>query len=548
MSLYWIKCTAIFVALASTPSAFSSHLSAGSTAPFSFTGEGGKTYEIRARLTGNACEANLSGACCALMVNDSNTSPRYSNANFDFISAPGEDQFARIIIEKAVTGPISVGIYAFSSCTYDAPTISIGADSDSIQAVGSGNSQSRNDQGQPIAINDLAVIRVDGTGDFALRDETRQNKGSNSGSMNDGDAIFTESITGYLSSHRFYITEPSRDADNIWDTPIQEELSDAHTHSGIVYDFWKDILGINSFDNNGADMFAQVNAFYPPVTTNFCGYAVPPGQLFNAFWNGRNIVFTQRNMTDFFDGEEKTISYAAALDVSAHEWGHAISDRTINLKYERESGALNEAFSDWIGVATEIYAGENNWTMGEGVETIRDLSNPMLLSQPDTYQGDLWRATDTSNCPNPDICENDYCGVHINSGVANKMFYLLVEGGTHNGIQVEGIGYERAIQIAYDALTQYWTTNETFLGARLGMEEAAKGYGSQAETSVREAWKAVGVLTSSEAGGSSGGSSGSNNAPGSGGGCTIGTPSNGNHALLLLLAILIAWRIRKRLI
>lgn len=131
------------------------------------------------------------------------------------------------------------------------------------------------------------------------------------------------------------------------------------------------------------------------------------------------------------------------------------------------------------------------------------------------------------------------------------MFYLLVEGGTHNGVQVEGIGYEQAIQIAYDALANYWTTNETFLGARLGMEEAAKSYGSQAETSVREAWKAVGVLTSSEAGASSGGSSGSNtsnNSTSSGGGCTIGTANNVDHALILLLTMLIAWRIRKRLV
>ena len=73
------------------------------------------------------------------------------------------------------------------------------------------------------------------------------------------------------------------------------------------------------------------------------------------------------------------------------------------------------------------------------------------------------------------------------------MFYLLAAGGVHNGIRVNGVGVDTAINIALDAVMHYWTSNETFSGARAGMEEAARLYGANAVTQVGLAWQAVGV-------------------------------------------------------
>ena len=43
-------------------------------------------------------------------------------------------------------------------------------------------------------------------------------------------------------------------------------------------------------------------------------------------------------------------------------------------------------------------------------------------------------------------------GVHTNSGVHNKMGYLLIYGGSHRGVNVQGIGYDDALEIFYNEL------------------------------------------------------------------------------------------------
>jgi PKD repeat protein len=201
------------------------------------------------------------------------------------------------------------------------------------------------------------------------------------------------------------------------------------------------------------------------------------------------------------------------LDAVAHEWAHGVTQFTSNLYYENESGALNEAFSDWMGTAVEHFYGISNWTMGESVVTIRDFenpANPILANivingitrdwrQPDTYGG-----TCTTSCP-PfwypiqgciPLGSTDYCGVHTNSGVPNKMFYLLSDGDTHNGITVQGITIEKAIQIAYWANKDKWLPTATFQDALQGMVDAASDLYSQNEIyQVKNAWAAVGVGT-----------------------------------------------------
>ncbi|WP_201340283.1 M4 family metallopeptidase [Isorropodon fossajaponicum symbiont] len=72
---------------------------------------------------------------------------------------------------------------------------------------------------------------------------------------------------------------------------------------------------------------------------------------------------------------------------------------------------------------------------------------------------------------------NNLCGVHINSSVANKMFYLLSVGGVHNGVDVTGIGISNAIKIALNANKNHWPRNSTFHAVKVGMISTASGYG-----------------------------------------------------------------------
>jgi Zn-dependent metalloprotease len=52
-----------------------------------------------------------------------------------------------------------------------------------------------------------------------------------------------------------------------------------------------------------------------------------------------------------------------------HEIGHAICSNTTNLAYQKESGAMNEAFSDIWGACVEYYAApsKSTWLIGEDI-------------------------------------------------------------------------------------------------------------------------------------------------------------------------------------
>ncbi len=284
----------------------------------------------------------------------------------------------------------------------------------------------------------------------------------------------------------YYNTGLMNDPDNVWNASNQASGVDAHVYAAKVYDYLRSTFSLNSFNNQGSSMQSIVEDTSAPN---------------NAYWwNGRvNIGIGSGQLP-----------YSGTLDVVAHEWGHAVTnnasirqvktcqrgDTTAGLCYEFESGALNEAFSDWMGTAVEHAYGESNWTMGEGINIIRDLSNPPLYGQPDTYGGQYWYPL--GGCVPTQY--NDWCGVHTNSGVPNKMFYLLSQGGTHpvSNIAVQGIGISKAIQIAYRANMGYWTNFATFSNALTGMVNAATelyGANSNEVYQVKNAWAAVGVGT-----------------------------------------------------
>jgi len=483
-----------------------------------------------------ACSSLVEKSCCGILA--STTGGNVVNGDYDYIAASSTNEIS-MIMQSGSSTSLQLFVYGFGACEFNAPKLTSNGSIIQSRATGQATGQLANTYS-------LSTTKIGANG-YVMHDTSRH--ADNGGAMPKTSSIRAESVFAHSNAIGIYLTDPGVDSDNTWDSRIQQELADANANSALVYDFLQEVLGINSFDAQGGQMISHVNAYYPQETASFCGYEVPPGSLFNAFWNGYNITFTQRDMTGFFDNNYYDVSLAAALDVAAHEWGHGVSDRAVNLAYERESGALNEAFSDWLGVAVEHYAGETNWTMGEGVDLIRDLENPKNHRQPDTYQGQHWYPTTTTDCATPDICENDYCGVHINSGVANKMFYLLSEGGTHNGVTVEGIGINTAIKIAYDAIRFHWSSNEDFAGAREGMVAAAESYSDNAALQVGMAWAAVGVgdvPTTSSSSGNQSTSSQSNSSSGGGGGCSVATGPSKDAGLVFLLLLIFARVVRAK--
>ena len=60
------------------------------------------------------------------------------------------------------------------------------------------------------------------------------------------------------------------------------------------------------------------------------------------------------------DGDGTTfVPLSGGLDVIGHELTHAVTERSSNLIYQYESGALNEAISDIFGTLVEYYDNRN---------------------------------------------------------------------------------------------------------------------------------------------------------------------------------------------
>lgn len=81
------------------------------------------------------------------------------------------------------------------------------------------------------------------------------------------------------------------------------------------------------------------------------------------------------------------------------------------------------------------------------------MADPTLFDDPDKI---------TSGNYVLDQALGDSGGVHSNSGVANRFFSLLVDGGSFNGESVAGIGLEKAARIVYQANTGYMTSGSDY--------------------------------------------------------------------------------------
>jgi len=249
-------------------------------------------------------------------------------------------------------------------------------------------------------------------------------------------------------------------------------VNQAYDNSGICYDFYKATFNRDSIDNKGGTLISTVH------------YSVSYN---NAFWDGIQMVYG--------DGDGRTFSnFAGDLSVVCHELTHAVTSNTANLRYQGESGALNEGMSDIMGAASLVYRDKginaNTWHLGGECylagTALRYMDNPILDGKSYDWYPTRYKGT------------SDNGGVHWNSGIANLAFVLMTQGGVHPQQKstnwVEEIGIQQSQQIFYSALTQYMTVSTTFSQARAFTETAAKVlFGTTAEATVSDAWDAVGV-------------------------------------------------------
>jgi Zn-dependent metalloprotease len=249
---------------------------------------------------------------------------------------------------------------------------------------------------------------------------------------------------------------------NTWSDPA---AISAHYNTTASYKFYNDELNRNSIDNNGMTIYSIVHATEGNQPMD------------NAFWTGKVMCFG--------DGATAFKPLAGALDVVAHEMSHGVTQYSANLEYQGQSGALNESMSDVFGAMVDNV----NWTLGELIVkdyslfpsgALRDMENPHNGGTPGSPS---WQPANMSEFVNT---TQDNGGVHINSGIPNRVFYLAATS----------IGRSNAARIWYRALTVYLTRNSKFIDARIATVNAAGdifGATSNEVTQVKNAWDEVGV-------------------------------------------------------
>jgi hypothetical protein len=103
------------------------------------------------------------------------------------------------------------------------------------------------------------------------------------------------------------------------------------------------------------------------------------------------------------------------------------------------------------GVAVTLSSGgdgSRRWLVAEDSSSfggaIRDMWNPECLADPGSVGSSRYYCG-----------EGDNGGVHVNSGIPNHAFAMLVDGGAANGITVPAIGMTRAAHIYWRAMSRY---------------------------------------------------------------------------------------------
>jgi Thermolysin metallopeptidase, catalytic domain/Thermolysin metallopeptidase, alpha-helical domain len=116
-------------------------------------------------------------------------------------------------------------------------------------------------------------------------------------------------------------------------SPISDApIDDAHGFAEITLNMLRDWQGYNSIDNAGFVIRSRVH-----YSSNYE----------NAFWDGTQMTYG--------DGATTFYPLSGSVDVVAHEIDHGFTTFHSNLIYSRQSGGMNESFSDIAGEVAEAY-------------------------------------------------------------------------------------------------------------------------------------------------------------------------------------------------
>jgi Zn-dependent metalloprotease len=266
-------------------------------------------------------------------------------------------------------------------------------------------------------------------------------------------------------------------------------VDEAYDGFGVTFDLYLEEYGRCSLDDRGMPLIGTVHY----------------GRSYdNAFFDGQQMVFGDGDEDDpnLSASERLWNRFTIAIDVIGHELSHGVVDRTAGLVYRGQSGALNESIADVFGSLVKQKklgqeAGDADWLIGEGLFTA-NVNGKALRSMKDP--GSAYDDPVLGKDPQPGHMSEyvrtvqDNGGVHINSGIPNKAFYLAATS-------IGGFAWESAGHIWYEALISPTlsprATFRQFARETIMAASDLFGHNSAEQQAVREAWEEVGVMVAS---------------------------------------------------
>jgi Zn-dependent metalloprotease len=258
-------------------------------------------------------------------------------------------------------------------------------------------------------------------------------------------------------------------------------VNEAYDGSGVTYDLFNNEYQRNSIDGNGMRLDSTVHYRR--------GYD-------NAFWDGEQMVYGDGD-EDLPEDERLFNRFTIAIDIIGHELTHGVTQFEAKLQYFQQPGALNESMSDVFGSLVKQYqlqqlASEADWIIGGGLLT-ENVNGVGIRSmkEPGTAYDDPVLGKDPQPGHMRDYVTtiSDNGGVHINSGIPNRAFYITA-------VELGGFAWERAGQIWYVTLKDKLTATSRFQDCASQTYQVAGqlfGAGSVEQQAVRKGWAEVGL-------------------------------------------------------
>ncbi len=252
-------------------------------------------------------------------------------------------------------------------------------------------------------------------------------------------------------------------------------VDEAYDGAGATFDLYHDVYSRNSIDNQGMELISTVH-----YNQNYN----------NAFWNGQQMTYG--------DGDGNLFNrFTIAIDIIGHEMTHGVVQHEANLVYQNQPGALNESFADVFGSLVKQRslnhtAAQADWLIGAGLFASGvNAQGIRSMKAPGTAYDDPKIGKDPQPAHMNDIYtgSGDHGGVHINSGIPNRAFYIAAT-------QIGGYAWEKAGRIWYETLRDKLAANSDFQTAAnetYNVAGALYGINSAEQQAVRNGWEAVGL-------------------------------------------------------